>query len=321
MDLIKKCPWQKCAPLIALLLLVFISAMMSETFLNPRNITNVLRQVSYTGVIAVGMTFVIIAAGIDLSVGSMMALVGIISFMTLNNFYGMEETQMSESRAIAIYVGLNLILGLLFGALNGLLVTVGRIAAFIATLGTMSIYRSMTTFVSDAQEISNDSDLLYEIGGGYFFGIPNPVISFFVLVVFGHIILNNTAFGRHVCAVGSNEEVARFSAISVKKTKFMTYVIAGFCVGLSALMLGSRLGAISPGDTGHFYELDAIAAVVIGGTALSGGKGTIIGTAIGAIILGVIDNMLNLMDVSPYLQGSVKGSVILMAVLAQYKKK
>ena len=328
MKALRHLPWQTLMAFSALLVLLFASYLLSDDFFKPRNIFNVLRQVSYTGTIAIGMTFVIVAAGIDLSVGSMTALVGILSFMALNRLYGYEGAPTSEGMAVMVYVALNMLLGTLLGAINGALVTMGRIAAFVATLGTMSIFRSLTTYSSDAMEVASSSELLYQIGGGKMawvsdvnWHIPYPVISFSVLIVLGHVLLHKTAVGRHLCAVGSNEEVARFSAISVKKTQFLTYVISGFCVGVTALMLGSRMGAISPGDTGHFYELDAIAAVVIGGTSLSGGKGTVVGTAIGALILGIINNMMNLMDVSPYLQGTVKGGVILLAVLAQYKKK
>ncbi len=317
----QKIPWKKLFPVLALALLLLICGLLSDSFLNPRNLSNVLRQVSYTGTIALGMTFVIVAAGIDLSVGSMTAFIGILTLMALNALLSGDNPFLSEGMAVSLAVVLSLVLGLTFGAINSMLITVGRITAFIATLGTMSIFRSLTTYVSDAQEISCGSELLYDIGGGYFLGLPIPVLCFLALTAIGHLLLHHTPFGRHVCALGSNEEVARFSAIRVQRVRFLTYLISGACVGISSLMLASRLGAVSPGDTGHFYELDAIAAVVIGGTPLSGGRGSILGTAIGAILLGVIDNMLNLMDVSPYLQGSVKGGVILVAVMVHYKKK
>jgi ribose transport system permease protein len=151
-------------------------------------------------------------------------------------------------------------------------------------------------------------------------GVPIPVLTFFGLAIVTHVLLFHTAYGRHVCAVGANPQVARYSGIRVERIVLSTFVIAGICVGLSAIMLTSRLNSVSPSDAGYFYELDAIAAVVIGGTALSGGRGTIWGTVIGALILGIINNMLNLTGVSPYLQGLVKGGVILLAVLLQYKR-
>ncbi|MFI8620944.1 ABC transporter permease [Marinomonas sp. NPDC078689] len=300
------------APLIALLLLILFSSIASESFLMPRNITNVLRQVSYTGIIALGMTFVIIAGGIDLSVGSMVAVVGVLTIMIINGAGdGWWAVAMAISSAIA--------LGGVFGALNGLVITRGKVASFIATLATMSIFRSMALYISDAGEMVSTNAHFSDIGGGYLWGTPYPVWVFLLLAIIYHILLKHSAFGRHVCAVGSNAKVASYSAIKVRWVYFMTFVIAGASVGISAVLLASRLNSISPSDAGIFYELDAIAAVVIGGTALSGGKGTIWGTVIGVIILGIINNMLNLMGISPYLQGMVKGLVILIAVLVQFK--
>ena len=309
----RRIDWSKYAPLIALIILVVISAMASEHFLAARNITNVLRQVSYTGIIALGMTFVIIAGGIDLSVGSMVALIGVLSVMILN--------AVGEGWfAVALSIGAAVALGALMGVINGVIVTRGRVTAFIATLATMSIFRSLTLYISDAGEVVSTNQQYPDVGGGYLWSIPNPVWVFLILAVIFHFLLNHTAFGRHVCAIGSNATVSAYSAIKVKWIYFLTFVITGATVGISAVMLSSRLNSVSPGDAGLFYELDVIAAVVIGGTALSGGKGTIWGTVIGVIILGIINNMLNLLGVSAYLQGTVKGLVILIAVLAQYKK-
>jgi ribose transport system permease protein len=308
-----KIDYSRFAPLLALIVLIIISAFLSEHFLVPRNLTNVLRQVSYTGIIALGMTFVIIAGGIDLSVGSMVALVGVITVSLINTIGG------DGWSAVYIALAAAVILGAVFGAINGLLVTRGKIAAFVATLATMSIFRSLTLFFSDAGEVVSQNSHYPDIGGGYFLSIPIPVWAFLLLALFFHVLLNNTAFGRHVCAVGSNPVVASYSAIKVRLVTFWTYVIGGVTVGISAIMLSSRLNSVSPGDSGLFYELDAIAAVVIGGTSLSGGKGLIWGTVVGAIILGIINNMLNLLGVSPYLQGTVKGAVILIAVLVQFK--
>ena len=308
-----KIDWSKYAPLIALIVLVFISAIASEHFLAVRNISNVLRQVSYTGIIALGMTFVIIAGGIDLSVGSMLALVGVITVMILNAVGdGWFSVMLALGSAVAM--------GAMFGVINGVIITKGRVASFIATLATMSIFRSLTLYVSDAGEIVSTNQQYPEVGGGYFLSVPNPVWVFLLLAVFFHILLNHTAFGRHVCAIGSNATVSAYSAIKVKWVYLMTFVITGATVGISAIMLSSRLNSVSPGDAGLFYELDVIAAVVIGGTSLAGGKGSIWGTVIGVIILGIINNMLNLLGVSAYLQGTVKGLVILVAVLAQYKQ-
>lgn len=311
-EYLKKIDFSKYAPLIALIILVVLSAVASEHFLKFRNITNILRQVSYTGTIALGMTFVIVAAGIDLSVGSMVALVGVLAIYTMN-YLG------TSMFAVVAAVFVALLAGSACGVLNGFIVTRGRITSFIATLATMSIFRSLTLYISEAGEVISHNDIYPEIGGGYFLNIPYPVLIFLGLAVFFHFLLNNTAFGRHVCAVGANQTVAVYSAIKVRWVTFMTFAISGFTVGVTAILLSSRLNSVSPGDAGIFYELDAIAAVVIGGTPLSGGKGTIWGTVIGAVILGIINNMLNMLGVSPYLQGTVKGLIILIAVLAQYK--
>lgn len=301
------------APLIALIVLLVISSLASEYFLDLRNLTNITRQVSYTGIIAIGVTFVIIAAGIDLSVGSMVALVGVVLIHTINQFA-------DPVQGVIIGLAMAILAGALFGLLNGALVTWGRITPFIATLATMSIYRSLALYYSNAGEMVSTNSLFPEIGGGYALGLPIPVWTFLIIAVLAHILLAHTPFGRHLCAVGSNAQVARYSGIRVQRIILITFVIAGACVGISSIMLASRLNSISPSDAGVFYELDAIAAVVIGGTALSGGRGSIWGTVLGALILGVINNMLNMLGISPYLQGLVKGGVILVAVLMQYKR-
>ena len=310
----RKFDFTKFAPFIALAILFIISAFASPYFLKARNLLNILRQVSYTGIIGLGMTFVIISGGIDLSVGSMTALVGGIAILVLNN-------AASGAAAIVITVLVGLVVGIAAGMLNGLIVTKGRIAPFIVTLGTMSIFRSLVLYISNAGEFRSESSLYPKIGSGSFLEIPIPVWTFLVLALVFHILLNNTRYGRYVCAVGSNEQVAVYSAIKVNFIKFVSYAITGFTVGVTSILLSSRMNSISSSNAGIFYELDAIAAVVIGGTSMSGGSGTIYGTVIGAIILGIINNMLNMLGVSPYLQGTVKGLVIIFAVLLQYKKK
>ena len=301
------------APLIALTVLLVISSLASEYFLDLRNLTNIARQVSYTGIIAIGVTFVIIGSGIDLSVGSMVALVGVVLVHTINQFA-------DPVQGIIIGLSMAVLSGALFGLINGALVTWGRITPFIATLATMSIYRSLALYFSEAGEMVSTNALFPEIGGGYALGLPIPVWTFLIIAVLAHILLAHTPFGRHLCAVGSSAQVARYLGIRVQRIILVTFVIAGACVGVSSIMLASRLNSISPSDAGVFYELDAIAAVVIGGTALAGGRGSIWGTVLGALILGVINNMLNMLGISPYLQGLVKGGVILVAVLMQYKQ-
>jgi ribose transport system permease protein len=310
----KRFDFAKYAPIFALIILFILSAFASPYFLKFKNLTNILRQSSYTGIIGLGMTFVIISGGIDLSVGSMVALIGGIVILVLN-YFG------SNPMAIPWAIIAGLCLGLIAGAFNGIIVTKGKVAPFIATLGTMSIFRSMTLYISNAGEFRSANNIYPIIGSGYFLNLPIPVWVFFVMAVIFHIVLNNTRYGRYVCAVGANEKVAVYSAIKIDWVKMMTYALTGLSVAVTAIMLSSRLNSISSSNAGILYELDAIAAVVIGGTPLSGGSGTITGSVIGAIILGMINNMLNMVGVSPYLQGTVKGLVIIFAVLVQYKRK
>ncbi len=284
------------------------------TFLQFRNLTNILRQISYTGIIALGMTMIIISGGIDLSVGSMTAFVGGLTIFFLNLFPA------DSILALILAAIFAMIAGALSGLFNGLLVTKGRIAPFIATLGTMSIFRSLIQYFSGAGNILSNNNLYADIGSGVFLKIPVPVWVFIIVAVILHIVLENTRFGRYMCAVGANEQVARYSAIRVQIIKLIPYVITGFTAGLTALLWSSRLNCINPSDcTG--YELDAIAAAVIGGTSMNGGKGSIIGTVMGAIMLGIINNMLILGGVSSYLQQAARGLVIIVAVLLQYNNK
>ncbi len=309
----RKVNFGKYTSLVSFLILFAISAVASPYFLKIRNLTNILRQSSYTGIIALGMTFVIIAGGIDLSVGSMTALVGGLIIVTLNAFGG-------GVGAIIIAIGVGIILGIIGGSFNGFLVTKGKVTPFIATLGTMAIYRSLTLYISNAGEFRSNSSIYPNLGMGSILGLPIPVWVFFGLAILFAILLNNTKYGRYVCAVGSNEDVAKYSAINIDLIRFLTYVISGFTVAISAVLLSSRLNSISSSTAGLNFELDAIAAVVIGGTAMTGGSGSILGTIVGAVTLGIINNMLNMLGVSPYLQGTVKGGVIIAAVLLQRKK-
>lgn len=311
---VRRINYEKYGPLIALLVLFIVSSVSSPYFLRTRNILNILRQVSYTGIIGLGMTFVIISGGIDLSVGSLTALVGGIVIMVLNYFGG-------GYWAILLAILVGLCLGIVGGLVNGLVITKGKVAPFIVTLGTMAIYRSITLYISNAGEFRSISNVYPELGMGYILGVPIPVWMFILLAIAYSYILNNTRYGRYVCAVGSNERVAAYSAINVDLVKVISYVITGLSVAVSAVLLSARLNSISSSNAGVNYELDAIAAVIIGGTAMSGGSGTIVGTVIGAVILGIVNNMLNMLGVSPYLQGTVKGLVIIGAVLIQRKKR
>ncbi|MCL1921563.1 MAG: ABC transporter permease, partial [Kiritimatiellaeota bacterium] len=201
--------------------------------------------------------------------------------------------------------------------LNGLLVTFGKIVPFIATLGTMSVFRSLTLYVTQAGEVTSAVATYSNFGMAYFLKIPTPAWVFIMLAIVFSVMLHAMPFGRYALSVGASERVSRYAAIPVSTIRFTTYALCGATVGVTAVLLSSRLNSVSPTTTGLNYELDAIAAVVIGGTSMSGGKGTVWGTVVGVLILGIVNNMLTMWGVSPFLQGTVKGMVILTAVLIQ----
>ncbi|MDR1835976.1 MAG: ABC transporter permease [Fusobacteriaceae bacterium] len=313
--LLKKLEWSEHTTGLGFVLLFLLATIVGwPNFLQARNLINILRQQSYTGIIALGMTLVVISGGIDLSVGSMMAFTGGITIFLLNTF---PPNSLTGVIVAAVFV---LILGAVCGFVNGFLITKCRIAPFITTLGTMSIFRSLIQYFSGASNILSKNTLYPKIGSGFALGIPVPVWVFLILAVAMHFLLNNTSFGRYVCAVGANEMVARYSAISVLKVKLIPYVITGFTVGVTALMWSTRINCIQSSGDGTGYELEAVAAVVIGGTSMSGGKGSIVGTVLGALMLGMINNMLVLGGVSSFLQQAVRGLVIIAAVLLQYNR-
>ena len=314
---------QSCGALIAFAAVFAVAAATSlvhdqGVFLRSGNLLNILRQVSYTGIVAIGMTFVILAGGIDLSVGSLVALSGGLSILAMNALGdAFPFLAANPWTLVALGTLAGVVAGAAGGAANGALVTFGRVVPFIATLGTMAIFRSLALYFSGAGEFQSSVEAFADFGMAYWLGLPTPVWAFLFLAVLGSVLLHLTRFGRHVLAVGANERVATFAAISVRRVRFLTYLLAGAASGLSAALLSARMNSISSTTGGLNYELDAIAAVIIGGTSMSGGRGTVWGTVLGAIILGIVNNMLNLVGVSPYLQGAAKGLVIICAVLVQ----
>nr|WP_205520570.1 ABC transporter permease [Tropicibacter sp. Alg240-R139] len=304
-------------PAIALLILCVIGFLLNPAFLSEGNITNLLTRSAFIGIIAVGATFVITAGGIDLSVGSMAAVIAGVMIIVMNSAVGTFGTGVTT---VLIGCGCSIILGLGAGLVNGLLTTKGKIEAFIVTLGTMGIYRSLVTYFADGGTLS----LNYDIRGVYrpvyydsFFGLPIPVWVFIVVAIAGWFLMNRTAFGRYCTAIGSNESVAKYSAIKVDRVKALTYVIQGLCVSLATIIYVPRLGSASS-STGVLWELEAIAAVIIGGTVLKGGYGRIGGTILGALILTTIGNILNFTDmISNYLNGTMQGLIIIIAVWLQ----
>ncbi|WP_443020515.1 ABC transporter permease [Shimia sp. Alg240-R146] len=309
--------FKTAGPAIALILLCIIGFLLNPAFLSEGNITNLLTRSAFIGIIAVGATFVITAGGIDLSVGSMAAVIAGVMIIVMN---GAVDTFGTGVTTVLIGCGCSVILGIGAGFINGFLTTKGKIEAFIVTLGTMGIFRSLVTYFADGGTLS----LNYDIRGVYrpvyydsFAGLPIPVWVFIVVAICGWLLLNRTAFGRYCTAIGSNESVARYSAIQVDRIKTWTYVLQGLCVSLATIIYVPRLGSASS-STGVLWELEAIAAVIIGGTVLKGGYGRIGGTILGALILTTIGNILNFTDmISNYLNGTMQGLIIIVAVWLQ----
>ena len=318
MAALRRLEWERHAALVALLLLSVASALLSPFFLQWQNLLNIVRQVSYTGIIALGMTYIIVSGGIDLSVGSMAALVGSLAVLALDAAVG---AGWGEGAAVTVAVACAVVAGLVCGLANGLLVTKGRIAPFIVTLGTMAIFRSVSLYMANAGEFRSDSSLFGELGSAAPLGVPLPAIVLVALAAALSFVFHRTRYGRYTRAVGSNARVARYSAIDVDATRLAAYTLTGLLVGISAALIAMRFNSVGSSTLGINYELDAIAAVIIGGTAMTGGRGTIWGTVIGAITLGVINNMLNMVGISPYLQGTVKGLVIIGAVFIQRQRQ
>lgn len=307
--------WVDIGPFIALAILVMAGVLINPDFLSPTNITNVVTRSAFIAIIAVGATFVISSGGLDLSVGSMTAFVTGIMIMFMNSM-----VPSLGGNAIIAGMALVLCVGALCGLFNGLIVTVGKIEPFIVTLGTMGIFRALITFMSDGGNIPLDRSLrepFRPVYYGNFAGIPIPILVSIAVALVGAFILYKTKFGRRCAAVGANEEVARFSGISVGRIRTMAFVIQGICVAIAAICYVPRLGAATP-TTGQLWELQVITAVVIGGTALRGGKGRIWGTVAGAVILEMIANLMVLSNfISEYLVAAVQGVIIIIAMLVQ----
>lgn len=306
MEKTKKNYIQDMGALIALALLVVAISVVSPEFRTLSNFLSLLRQSSINGFIAFGMTCVILTGGIDLSVGSVLALTTAFcaSFIT-------------KGIPVGVAVILALVIGTVFGLLSGLLVTKGRLQPFIATLITMTVYRGLTMIFMDGKPISNlgDSFLLQFIGKGQVLGIPFPVVLFLVVFAIFVFMLEKTVFGRRIYATGSNWKSAKLAGVNINSTKMIAYAISGCMAAMSGLILLSRLGSAQP-TLGDGYELDAIAAVALGGTSMNGGRGRIWKTFVGVLIIAVLNNGLNILGVSSYYQNVVKGIVILIAVMS-----
>ncbi|MFM0012897.1 ABC transporter permease [Paraburkholderia sediminicola] len=294
-----------------LIVLCIVLSFANQYFLTLGNIADILRQTSINGILAVGMTYIVLTAGIDLSVGSTLALAGIISASLVTG---------PHPHGAAFGLAAGLAVGAAVGAINGLLVARLSIPPFVATLGMLSAARGLTYIYNDGMPVTDLPDGYLTIGTGAIAGIPVPIIVFALVVALFWFVLRYTTYGRYVYAVGGNAKSAKTSGISTGKILFSVYVIGGLLAGLAGIILAARTTSALP-QAGMSYELDAIAAVVIGGTSLSGGTGSLGGTVVGALMIGVINNGLNLLGVSSYYQQVVKGVIIVGAVLLDASRK
>jgi len=304
------------APFVALAILLVAGSFVNDNFLSVNNLLNVLTRAAFTAIIGVGATFVISSGGLDLSVGSMTAFVASLMIMFLNTGAIADPLTM-----LLAGVALAIALGAACGLANGIIITVGRIEPFIATLGTMGVLRGLTTWLSQGGSItlqsSDINDLYHPIYFGDVLGVPVPIIFIAATAIVGAFVLYRTPYGRHVTAVGSSEDVARYSGIAVGRVRTIAYIIQGLCVGIAVLLYVPRLSA-SNATTGLLWELQAITAVVVGGTALRGGVGRVWGTICGAFILEIVGNIMLLSNfISEYLIGAVQGAIIIIAMLVQ----
>lgn len=296
-----------CALVIMVLLVTIFSD--SGTFMTGSNITNILRSVSTNGIIAIGMTFVILTGGIDLSVGSILALAGAFAAITFN------KTGSSElAFLVCIATGIGI------GLFNGILIARFNVPPFIQTLVTMTAARGITYIVTNGTPVGKVGDFISFFGRGTILGVPMPILLMFVAFAIGWFALTQTTIGRYIYAIGGSEECSKLSGVNVRFYKALAYVVGGLTASISSIILIARLNSAQP-SMGTSFEMDAIAAVVIGGTSLAGGTGSIIGTFIGTLILGVLMNGMNMLGVDSFAQYVVKGAVILFAVLLETRKK
>jgi ribose transport system permease protein len=308
-------------PLLALLLLMVLGALLNGNFLSIANLSNIVARSSFIGLIAIGATFVITSGGLDLSVGSMAAFIAGMMIIIIN---GLVPAWGGGWGAVGLGIAAGLAIGSVGGAVNGTLVTVGRIEPFIVTLGTLGIFRALITFLANGGTLNLNlgaSDTYSPLYSGKILDIPVPIIIFALVAIIAEVVMRRTTFGRHIAAIGSNEQVARYSAIKVDRVRLMTYVLQGFLVGAAAVLYVPKFGSANS-STAVLWELQAIAAVIIGGTTLRGGFGRIWGTVVGVIILELIGNILNLQSfISPYINHAFQGAIIIFAVMLQRARK
>jgi inositol transport system permease protein len=311
--------FQKYAIVLILLTMILLVSILSPAFLQVRNLLNVVRQISVIGLLGMGVTLAIIALGIDLSSGSVLALAAVVASSLAQRPDWTEAKFPGLVLPLIVPVLAGLIIGLICGWINGFLIAQFRIPPFIATLGMMTVARGFALLYSDGRPISSLTESYNFIGQGEVFGFPIPILILLFMALVTHVILNYTRFGRYVYAIGGNEQAARVSGINIDKVKIGIYTYAGLLSGLAGIVLSSRISSGQPG-LGQGYELDAIASAVIGGTSFAGGVGTVWGTMVGALIIGVLNNGLDLLNVSAYWQQIVKGAIIVVAIIIDERK-
>jgi len=303
----------KFQSLIALLVMFVALSLASNKFLTEDNLMNVLRQISINLCLSIGLTLVILSGGIDLSVGSVLALSGAIGAGLMKNGLSLSPFGVSLQFTVWGAILAGLLVGLALGSFNGFVITRFRLPPFVATLGMLSVARGLTQLWTHGFPITGLGPQFGYLGTGWLLGIPMPVwISGLLVAVFA-LITRRTVFGRHLYAVGGNERAAQLSGLNLRRTKILVYTLGGGLAAVAGLLLTARLDSATP-SAGIGYELDSIAAVVIGGTSLSGGKGSVLGTVLGCLIIGMLNNGLVLLEVSPFWQQVIKGFVILAAV-------
>ncbi|WP_235594813.1 ABC transporter permease [Paraglaciecola hydrolytica] len=303
----------KSQSLIALIIMVIAISLLSDSFLTPDNGWNILRQISVNLCLSIGMTLIILSGGIDLSVGAILALAGAVAAGVLKNGIALPMFDILLQFSLAGAVVIGIAVGFMLGWFNGFVITRFRLPPFVATLGMFSIARGLTMLWTGGFPVTGLGEDFSFLGTGAVFGMPMPVWITLALVVLFVVITRKTRFGRYLYAVGGNERAARLTGINVNSIKIWVYALGGALAGVAGLLVTARLDSAQP-NAGLGYELDAIAAVVIGGTSLSGGRGTIMGTVLGCLIIGVLNNGLFLLNVSPFWQQVIKGLIILIAV-------
>jgi len=307
-------------PLIALVLMAIAMTILSENFATKDNLFNVARQISVNLCISIGMTMVILTGGIDLSVGSILAFTGAIAAGLIKNGIEVEGANLFIGFTLLGVVIVALVAGGFLGWFNGLMITRFKVPPFVATLAMLTIARGLTMLYTKGFPITQLGDNFNYLGTGWFIGVPMPVWISVLVIAASVFFINKTRTGRYIYAIGGNERAALLSGVKVNRVKVFVYMVAGVLSGIAGLLVTARLDSAQP-NAGLGYELDSIAAVVIGGTSLSGGKGSIMGTVIGALIIGVLNNGLVLLDVSPFWQQVIKGFVILLAVIIDKVQK